>query len=241
LAVAAVGAPTDTRDVSASWWWDEQLAGGAQRLPAVRQRYWAAPAIPSSATARPVGSGDEWTRWWQYARRSARLFADGVEPPTIEVFGPVPDDGEVGLLSAELTYSRQYGGSGRYHKSDLLVLGRPAVMVGALAVNAAINHRRRVAARRDAEVRWRDQRPVQVIATNYRLLCNTDQGWEHYWYGQVTEFYPDLDRWLMTLNFDGHAPMRLCGPAAPALCLWTATAVLGDRWARDPRLFRLLQ
>jgi hypothetical protein len=38
-------------------------------------------------------------------------------------------------------------------------------------------------------VRWRDEHRVQVIATNYRLLCNTDQGWENYWYGDVTEFY----------------------------------------------------
>jgi hypothetical protein len=114
-------------------------------------------------------------------------------------------------------------------------------MVGALAVNAAINHRRKVAARREAEVRWRDEHRVQVIATNHRLLCNTDDGWENYWYGSVTEFYPDLDRWSMTLGFDGCAPLRLCGPVTPALILWTATAVLGERWASDPRLARLLQ
>ena len=88
-----------------------------------------------------------------------------------------------------VTYSRRYGGSGRYSRSDLLILGRPAVMVGALAVNAAINQRRKVAAQREAEVRWRDEHRVQVIATNYRLLCNTDQGWENYWYGDVNEFY----------------------------------------------------
>src|SRR5262249_36874313 len=35
--------------------------------------------------------------------------------------------------------------------------------------------------------------------------------------------------------------MRLCGPAVPALSLWTATAVLGERWVSDPRLARLLQ
>jgi hypothetical protein len=223
-------------------WWDEQLAGGAQRLPAVRERYSAAQAPTThSTTAYPVGVTDEWSRWWQYARRGARLFAAGVEPPTIQVFGPVLEADEVGLLSADVTYSRRYGSSGHYSRSDLLVLGRPAVMVGALAVNAAINHHRKVAARRQAEVRWRDEHRVQVIATNYRLLCNTDQGWENYWYGDVTEFYPDLDRWSMTLSFDDYAPLRLYGPATPALNLWTATAVLGERWISDPRLARLLQ
>jgi hypothetical protein len=223
-------------------WWTDQLAGGTQRLPALREPNSLAHAPPQlRATAYPIGNADDWTHWWQYARRSARLFAEGVEPPTIQVFGPVLEADEVGLLSADVTYSRRYGGSGRYSRSDLLVLGRPAVMVGALAVNAAINHRRKVAARREAEIRWRDEHRVQVIATNYRLLCKTDQGWENYWYGDVTEFYPDLDRWSMTVAFDGYAPLRLCGPATPALSLWTATAVLGERWVSDPRLGRLLQ
>jgi hypothetical protein len=224
-----------------SAWWDEQLAGAGQRLPVVREQNSPLQAqTPRKATAYPVGGGDEWTRWWQYARQSARLFAAGVEPPAIEVFGPVLEADESGLLSAEVTYSRRYGGSGHYNRSHLLVLGRPAVMVGALAVNAAINHHRKVAARREAEVRWRDAHQVQVIATNYRLLCHTDQGWENYWYGDVSEFYPDLDRWSMTLAFDDYAPLRLSGPATPALSLWTATAVLGQRWVSDPRLARLL-
>jgi hypothetical protein len=223
-------------------WWDDQLAGGTELLPPVREQYSPAQALtPRSATAYPVGGADDWTQWWQYARRSARLFAEGVEPPTIQVFGPVLEADEVGLLSADVTYSRRYGGSGRYSRSDLLVLGRPAVIVGALAVNAAINHHRKVAARRAAEVRWRDEHRVHVIATNYRLLCNTDEGLQNYWYDDVTEFYPDLDRWTVTLAFDDYAPLRLCGPVAPALSLWTATAVLGERWVSDPRLATLLQ
>ena len=89
----------------------------------------------------------------------------------MQVFGPVLDADESGLFEADSFYSRRYaGGDGRYNKSDLLVLGRPAVMVGALAVNAAINHHRKVAARRVAEVRWRDQQRVGVIATTHRLL-----------------------------------------------------------------------
>lgn len=158
----------------------------------------------------------------------------------MEVYGPVLDDDELGLLEAAATYSRLYGGDGRYSKSDLLVLGRPAVMVGAFAVSAALNHRRKLAARREAEVRWRDQQQVHVIVTTHRLLCNTDLGWGSYWYGSASEFYPDLDAWALTLGFDKCAPLRLAGPAAPALCLWTATAVLGDRWISDPRLARLL-
>ena len=73
-------------------------------------------------------------------------------------------------------YSRQYGGDGRYQKADLLIVGRPAVMAAGFALSAAVNHRRKVAARREAQVRWRDHQHVQVIATTDRLLCSTDQG-----------------------------------------------------------------
>jgi hypothetical protein len=53
-------------------WWNEQLAGGAQRLPPVREQYSPAHApTPRSAIAYPVGVADEWSQWWQYARRSA--------------------------------------------------------------------------------------------------------------------------------------------------------------------------
>lgn len=45
----------------------------------------------------------------------------------MQVFGPVLDADESGLLEADAFYSRRYGGNGRYNTSDLLVLGRPAV------------------------------------------------------------------------------------------------------------------
>lgn len=228
-------------------WWQEQVAGGdARPLPAVYD-----PDVPDRAGSEPeqrqhyavASPRNEWESWWLYARGAARRFAQGISPPEIEVFGPVLAADEYGLLQADLSYSRLYAaGDGRYQKTGMLVVGRPAVMVGALAVSAAVNHRRKVAARRDAEQRWRDHQQIQVTMTNHRLLCNTlDAGFESYYYGGITEFYPDLDAWQLTLAFDGQvAPLRLAGPAVPAVCLWTATAVLGDRWSRDSRLAKLL-
>lgn len=230
-------------------WWQEQVAGDAGRpLPAVLD-----PGLPDRADRDVpqnqhhdhvvVSPQDEWQRWWLYARTAAHRFARGVSPPEIEVFGPVLGADEFGLLEADLAYTRLYAaGDGRFKKTGMVVVGRPAVMVGALAVNAAVNHRRKVAAQRAAEQRWRDHQQIRVTATSHRLLCNTvDVGFESYYYGAITEFYPDLDGWQVTLAFDGNcAPLRLAGPAAPALCLWIATAVLGERWSRDSRLGRLL-
>ena len=201
-----------------SAWWDDQLAGfgPASTLPATYDQRQGAPTVQR---ARPghsppsIAAGDEWARWWAYARTCARHLAAGINAPGVDVYGPVLDADEDALLSAELSYSRLYGGDGRYQKSDFFVVGRPAVMAGALALSAAINHRRKVTARREAQLRWRDQQNVQVIATTLRLLCNTDTGWISAWYGSVTEFYPDLQSWSLTLGFDpGIAPLRLSGP-----------------------------
>lgn len=166
---------------------------------------------------------------------------NGIAPPVIDVYGPVLDDDEDGLLETEMTYSRLYGGDGRFNRNDFFVLGRPAVMAGALAVNAVVNHRRKVAARREAEVCWRDTQRARVWATTHRLVCDTTFGLVGFYYEAATEFYPDLDSWSLTLGFDESCPpLRLSGPAAPAICLWAATAILGDRWLRDPRLARLV-
>ena len=174
-------------------------------------------------------------------RPTARLLARGIAPPAIDVFGPVLDQDEEAVLSADMHYSRQYGGDGRYQKADLLVVGRPAVMAAGFGFSAAINHRRKVAARRVAELRWRDHHHVQVTATTDRLLCSTAKGWLSAWYGNITEFYPDLQSWSLTIGFEpGIAPLRLSGPPAPMICLWAATCLLGDRWANDPRLRPLL-
>lgn len=223
-------------------------AGSARPVPAVYDagvldRAVGSPQQGAAHHHAPIAAvHDEWQRWWMYAQGAARRYARGIAPPEINVYGPVLAADEVGLLEADLSYSRLYAaGDGRYHKNDMFVVGKPAVMVGALAVNAAINHRRKVVAQRAAEQRWRDQQQIQVTATSHRLLCNTlDQGFESYYYGAVSEFYPDLDGWQITLGFKGKcAPLRLAGPAVPAVCLWTATAVLGERWMTDPRLTRL--
>jgi hypothetical protein len=166
----------------------------------------------------------------------------GHAPAEIAIFGPVLEDGETGLLEADVTLSFLYGGDGQYTRSNYLVLARPAVMVGALAVNAAINHRRMRAAQRDAAPSWRDQQTAHIWSTTYRLIWDGPSGLESLWYGDISGFYPDLDSWTLTLaTGDGKPPVRLTGPAVPLVSLWTATAVVGQRWSRDPRLAALLR
>lgn len=188
---------------------------------------------------QPGGASWEW--WWNHACHSAKAFLAGHNPPEIAIFGPVLGDDEHGLLEADVTLSCLYGGDGTYARSDYFVLGRPAVMVGALAVNAAINRRRKVAARRDAQPRWRDHQNIHLWSTTDRLIWDTGSGLASLWYGDITGFYPALDTWTLILGTsDGQPAVRLQGPAVPLLSLWTATAVLGQRWPQDPRLAALL-
>lgn len=222
-------------------WWDEQIDGQVPvNLPAVLPAHGARSTASRPRAAMPALADDPYAWWWAYANRSAVAYRAGINPPEVCVYGPVLDADEIGLLTTELQYSRHYGGDGSWDRSDFLVFGRPAVMAGALAVNAALNHRRKKVAARAAVPQWRDFCQAPVIVTSHRVLCDSGRGWDSFWFGSITEFYPDLQNWSLTCGFEDAPPLRLVGPAAPAACLWAATAVLGDRWERDPRFSPLL-
>jgi hypothetical protein len=180
-------------------------------------------------------------QWWHYSRGCAAALRAGRPPTRIEVYGPVLEPGEQALLSTEIDYSRFCSGGGSYSPLPLIVAGRPAVMFGALAVQGVVNHRRKTAAAQRAAAQWRYHQTCPVIVTTDRLICTTaPHGMVSLWFGACTEFYPDLQQWTFTLGFDSTYPLRLSGPAAPALSLWSAYGVLGDAWVDDPRLALLL-
>jgi len=100
-----------------------------------------------------------------------------------------------------------YGGDGRYRRSDFIVVGRPAVMVGALAATAVVNHRRksRGPPRSRSLLARRPARP-RSGPTTHRLVCDTSFGLVDFYYEAATEFYPDLDNWTLTLGFPRLVP-----------------------------------
>ncbi|MCZ0730658.1 hypothetical protein [Mycolicibacterium iranicum] len=195
-------------------------------------------AVPSS-TPVPVS---EHARWWSYAQACAVAFRLGEAPPEIDVFGPVLDHDECVYFSATAQYARLYGGDGSYTTNGFVAFGRPAVMAGALAASAYVNHRRKVAARREAVSRWRDQQQSMVIGTSSRLMVNTvEHGWLSFYYSAVNEYAPDLPRWALTLGFGSQCvPMQLVGPCVPAAAVLVSVALDPQRWWRDPRLGPLL-
>lgn len=219
--------------------WQDLVTPPPTRLPV---RITPATTHPRSAPSDQPTS--PWRQWWNYARASAQIaYHDpALAPPRVAVYGPVLDFDETALLSTNATYSRFYGADGSYQRSDLFVIGRPTVMIAAMAGNAILNARRKANAHNAAIPCWRSQQQCQIVATNHRLLCHIAvHGWLSFYYEAVTEFYPDLHAWTLTLGFDYHrAPLRLTGPPVPALSLWTAIGIEGADWHTDPRLSPLL-
>lgn len=180
-------------------------------------------------------------QWWHYSRSWAAALRAGRLPSPIDVYGPVLELGEHALLNTEIGYSRYCGIDAGYSPLPLIVGGRPALMFGALAVQGVINHRRKVTSERKAAEQWRFHQTSSIVVTTDRLICSTvPHGQVSLWFDGCTEFHPNLQQWTLTLGFDSAAPVRLHGPAAPALSLWSAYGIEGDGWISDPRLAALV-
>lgn len=180
--------------------------------------------------------------WWDYARGCAQALAQGIEPAPITVYGPIFDEDEQPRICTTTQVSRLLGGDGTYAHTSLLMLGNPAVTIGALAAQGVINHRRRRHARRDLMPQWRHRHAATVVVTDQRLMCSAADGtMVDFWFTAITEFYPDLATRSVVFAFgDECAPLRFDGPAAPALALWSAVGLYGPRWVDDVRLAPLV-
>lgn len=125
--------------------------------------------VTGPGVARTQGEAEAWA---QYARNAAAALRARAALPEVNVvgMGPVLHQGERAFFQGGANYARLYGGDGTYAGSSLIALGSPAFMLGAFAARGIINHRRKVRARRDAVVQWRDHQRAGIIATSHRLM-----------------------------------------------------------------------
>jgi hypothetical protein len=179
---------------------------------------------------------------WQLGQDWARWLIGGNTPQPLTLYGIVLEQGETAYLQSTAHYARLYGGSGRYTHTSGLYVGKPGMVLGMMAANAAMNASRKAAARRDTQMLWRDLQEAPLIATNYRLMCHLPaRGWLSFYYSAVQEFYPDPANWTVTFGFQNAEPLRLGGLAAPTISVLTAWCVLGDRWQTEPGIAPLVQ
>lgn len=179
--------------------------------------------------------------WWRYTQDCAAALIGGVEPPMVSVYGPVLGQDECPRLCTTAGISRLIAGDGSYKRSSLLLFGTPGLTLGMLAAQGFVNHRRRQQARRDQIPAWRLHRQGTVIVTDQRIMCSgIDGNLLHFWFDDVTEFYPDLASRTVILAFgEQYAPLRIDGAAAPAIALWSAVGLYRERWVDDQRLHPL--
>lgn len=177
--------------------------------------------------------------WWDYARGCAKALTANREPPSLPVHGPLLEPNEAVRLNSPAAYSRLHGGDGSYDRAHAPFLVNPVLMAGAMAAQSAVNRSRRRRADRDTQPAWRNHRQSCVLTTNLRLMCSRPQGgWLSFWYQDLAEFYPDAAARTLTMSFhDDHTPpLKLSGPATPAISLWSGYALYGDNWRNEPGL-----
>lgn len=180
--------------------------------------------------------------WWEYARGCAAALNAGSPAPSIAVYGPILNPDEHAQLCTTAISSRLVSGDGYYERSSAFVLGSPWLMAGMLATQGVTNRRRRKQAQRDEMPQWREQHQCTVIVTDERLMCSRSDGtFIDFWFGYVTEFYPDLHSRTVTFAYGERCvPLQLAGPATVAIALWSARALYGPAWINDIRLHPLL-
>ena len=182
--------------------------------------------------------------WWDYAHGCATALTQGREPPAHPVHGLILEPGEWVRTHAPAVYSRLQRGPAADRGARAPIMAyNPTLMLGTMAVQALAERRRNRHDAQQAQPEWRMTRPASVITTTERIMCNRpDGGWLSFWYQDLTEHHIDLPRRTLVLAFHHQqcAPVRLQGPATPAIALWSAVQVYGDAWKTDPRLTALL-
>jgi hypothetical protein len=166
----------------------------------------------------------------------------GSPAPSIAVYGPILNPDEHARLCTTAISSRLVAGDGSYQRTSTFVLGSPWLMFGMLAAQGVTNSRRRKQASQDEIPQWREQHQCTVIVTDERLMCSRSDGtFIDFWFGYVTEFYPDLHSRTVTFAYGERCvPLQVAGPAAVAIALWSARALYGPAWVNDIRLHPLL-
>ncbi|WP_298801174.1 hypothetical protein [uncultured Pseudokineococcus sp.] len=176
-------------------------------------------------------------RAWAGAGEVRRALLRREPPAQVRVWDLVPAEGEVFFLDAPAVYSRYYGQDVAYTQASGFYLGPPAFVLAGMGLTAVGNARRRSAAEREAQERWREHQTCRLVVSNQRLLCFAGGRWLSFWYGGMTAVHPGVREWSLVCQFDGAAPLALSGAPVPAAAVITTMATLGlDAVAEHPSL-----
>lgn len=169
---------------------------------------------------------------WELAR-SARtdLLAQRI-PPTIAQWDVIPYAGEQFFARLNLNYARYYGQDVGYSQSSAFAFGRPAFVVGVLAVSAITNAAARSKAAAQSAPQWREWQATTVYVTNHRLAVHAGGQWLSFDYAAMTAVYPEVDSSTLVCQFGSSEPMLLSGDEAAIAAVFTVMQTHGAEGLR---------
>lgn len=210
------------------------IVGGVKTYRTWRRRSGHLSPVESAQQLRAVHNRIGWSAAAQL--RSTLLRRE--VPPTVQVWGVVPELDEVFFYDMPVGYERYYGQDVTYGRSGGLFFGHPAFVVAGVVASTIGNEARRLSAESRARAQWRDGQEIRVLITNHRLVCLVAGGWMSFYYSAMTAVYPEVREGALVCEFNGGtAPLRLFGPNAPIAAVMTVLGAHGfDAVAQHPSL-----
>ena len=174
------------------------------------------------------------------------LFIRGGNLPAYYPPGIVLQPGEFGLGEAVANWDEFTELEYEYRSErSMFAWGSPAFVAGALIANAigeAADRReaQRLAALAAAQWRWQGQ--PRLVLTNQRLLVqHTTRGWASFWHGALVGFLPQVEGFLLLLDYADCAPVRIWGPMVPWLSVALASCIYPRPAMAEMPVFQVLR
>ncbi|MFJ4046083.1 hypothetical protein ACIPV2_10105 [Microbacterium sp. NPDC089987] len=167
---------------------------------------------------------------WEHARAVRTSIMAGQMPPALPAqWDVVPDQGEVFFGHVPVTYARYYGQDITYRQSSTVALGRPAFIVGALAVTAIANAAARSQADKQAATQWREWQNTGAYVTSHRIAVHASGEWLSFDYAAMTAVYPEVASQTLVCQFSSTSPLLLSGDGAAL----SAVIAVAQAYGRD--------
>lgn len=181
-----------------------------------------------------------WVQARRHAKEAAWKVIDGQAIATIPPSDVGLRPGEALHSDSNLSYSRFYGMTVDYMRTNNAYYGRPLFVLSSLAGQAIGNSRRRRQAEAMAQAQWREQQVARVLITDQRFLIRTAERWLTFDYGAMLTIAVSPDNWNVVVEFEGTEPLMLGGMMAPFAAV-AAAAFRGPETLRaTPGMEKLL-
>ena len=188
---------------------------------------------PNAAESRELERREELTDSQEHARAVARGLALGGAFDLGRPWDVAIDANEQVLADGSSDYAR-------YYSEDVHpLLPGTGVIEGSGGASAGLDaapmeRRRRLWARGQPDLQWRENQSVRALVTQRRVLVQrNDLHWLSFHYDAIVAIRPELPAGVLILEFESASPLRLAGPASAVTAVAAVYALFGAEGLRD--------